>query len=132
MQARFDFINREKNATSVRVELTILRLTVSRLSQLGHEVIFLGDKIDSNMSCFVAILDINLKPLQTQFATKTKAKTYISCLFEIDLNTSSWWDLELLSYDDASCECYENIRRPPHEMRLSGFGGGGADAARLI
>ena len=30
----------EKEATSVRVELTILRLTVSRLSQLGHEVIF--------------------------------------------------------------------------------------------
>ncbi|CUM54041.1 unnamed protein product [Debaryomyces tyrocola] len=25
--------------TSVRVELTILRLTVSRLSQLGHEVV---------------------------------------------------------------------------------------------
>ena len=31
--------------TSVRVELTISRLTVLRLNQLGHEVIFWGWKI---------------------------------------------------------------------------------------
>ena len=34
----------KKTTTSVRVELTILRLTVSRLSQLGHEVLFLDKK----------------------------------------------------------------------------------------
>ena len=34
------FENQKKYTTSVRVELTILRLTVSRLSQLGHEVVF--------------------------------------------------------------------------------------------
>ena len=31
----------KKITTSVRVELTILRLTVARLNQLGHEVMFL-------------------------------------------------------------------------------------------
>ena len=36
----FSFYRRiKKKTTSVRVELTILRLTVARLNQLGHEVI---------------------------------------------------------------------------------------------
>ena len=35
----FQVWHKQKITTSVRVELTILRLTVARLNQLGHEVI---------------------------------------------------------------------------------------------
>ena len=37
----FQVWHKQKITTSVRVELTILRLTVARLNQLGHEVMFL-------------------------------------------------------------------------------------------
>ena len=38
-----------KNSTSVRIELTILRLTVARLNQLGHEVAMVGVIVEQRL-----------------------------------------------------------------------------------
>ena len=42
----------KKNSTSVRIELTILRLTVARLNQLGHEVFLLYTLRSVNLSLY--------------------------------------------------------------------------------
>jgi uncharacterized membrane protein len=43
-------IYQSKKSTSERIELSILRLTVARLNQLGHEVMFATEKISIHLS----------------------------------------------------------------------------------